>query len=293
MKFKAFLSILILTLYSVKALSQFIVAGTHDANEYYYNIIPDKILSISSTISGSDSLYLDVNNDNILDFKFYLEVNILSKFHHYESCTLIPLNHNQIAISGYDSCYANYPAGEFIYRLPMLNAFNPGDTINPNSMWCDTTGYLAFKNYAAYIPNGQGYSCNGNAAFLASNYIGLKVFIPNDTIFGWIKISNISSTSVNIEEYACNLYSACINNNITNTYSIYPNPSNGKFTLLNRSSFNKNQSIKIYNTTGKLIYSQKHPTEQLLIDLSSQPKGVYILFNESDNQIVCKKIILK
>lgn len=61
-----------------------------------------------------------------------------------------------------------------------------------------------------------------------------------------------------------------------NEWKIFPNPSNGSFTL-SLSNINEKCNIEIYNVLGEKVYSQfniQHPTFK--IDLSSQPNGIYL-----------------
>ncbi len=58
---------------------------------------------------------------------------------------------------------------------------------------------------------------------------------------------------------------------------IYPNPSNGLFTVQSLVVSNK-WSVEVYNTLGQNVYSQfPIPNSKFLIDLSSQPNGVYLI----------------
>jgi len=61
---------------------------------------------------------------------------------------------------------------------------------------------------------------------------------------------------------------------ISNTLTFYPNPTSGNFTITNT----QNKNIEIVNLTGQLIYNKtnsNHKTQ--IIDLSSQPKGIYFV----------------
>ncbi|NVN95544.1 MAG: chitobiase/beta-hexosaminidase C-terminal domain-containing protein [Bacteroidetes bacterium] len=66
-----------------------------------------------------------------------------------------------------------------------------------------------------------------------------------------------------------------INENEANTMGIYPNPSNGKFTV-NVEKFS-NGEIKIYSIVGSLILSQSINKANNEFDLSSNGKGLYFV----------------
>ncbi len=73
---------------------------------------------------------------------------------------------------------------------------------------------------------------------------------------------------------------------------IYPNPSNGKFTLTSNSII---QSIVIFNISGKLIYSDSAfiQQKQREIDLSGYNKGVYILKIQTRKGIDVTKLLIQ
>jgi len=65
--------------------------------------------------------------------------------------------------------------------------------------------------------------------------------------------------------------------------SVYPNPSNGQFTIQS-SVVNGQSSVEVYNVIGEQVYSQSSIVHfPLSIDLSSQASGVYLYRVVSDN----------
>ena len=58
--------------------------------------------------------------------------------------------------------------------------------------------------------------------------------------------------------------------------SVYPNPSNGVFTMQVKSQELRTNSVEVYNVLGEKVYSQLNIQNQTFnIDLPSQPNGVY------------------
>jgi len=55
-------------------------------------------------------------------------------------------------------------------------------------------------------------------------------------------------------------------------FQIYPNPSNGVFSVVSDS---KNPEIEIYNLVGKLVYHSKSQSSTTTIDLTDQQSGIY------------------
>jgi hypothetical protein len=77
---------------------------------------------------------------------------------------------------------------------------------------------------------------------------------------------------------------------------VYPNPSNGSFTVDYQLTNNGKGSIEVYSITGSKVYSsqlqQQSGTETL--DLSNQPKGIYLLkVTSADKAASLKKIVIQ
>lgn len=74
--------------------------------------------------------------------------------------------------------------------------------------------------------------------------------------------------------------------------SIYPNPSNGKFTIKNSGSLNYN--LEIYNTLGaKVHFTQVNPHTLAQVDLSAYPAGIYSIKMISGKNIHTEKIVIQ
>jgi hypothetical protein len=101
---------------------------------------------------------------------------------------------------------------------------------------------------------------------------------PAERDNGWT--ANYTSTSVGIEE-------SFLSNNLT----IFPNPTNGVFTI--QSDLNQNIEVKIMDVSGKQVY-QIHDISKGTneIDASGLSKGVYLLKFETDDKQGVKRMII-
>ena len=82
-------------------------------------------------------------------------------------------------------------------------------------------------------------------------------------------------------------------NDIEKQFAIYPNPSNGIFTIHNLQASNKPCHISITDITGKLVTSE---TNELIISNSQftiHKKGIYFIKIKTENAIYTEKIIIK
>ncbi len=74
--------------------------------------------------------------------------------------------------------------------------------------------------------------------------------------------------------------------------SIYPNPNNGVFNIMN--SNEKIQSIKILNTKGAVIYRKNKPLGNTIpVNISDYPKGIYILSINKNKKLLNYKILIQ
>lgn len=75
--------------------------------------------------------------------------------------------------------------------------------------------------------------------------------------------------------------------NLENNVEVYPNPSNGIFTI----SIIEDASLEIYNIIGKTIYTKKVIPGKNSIDISNYQSGLYLLNVKTENSSITKKII--
>jgi len=83
-----------------------------------------------------------------------------------------------------------------------------------------------------------------------------------------------------------------IDNSLSNNIKIYPNPTNGKL-YINIDDKSNGKSAEIYDLTGKLVLLMNLDEKQE-IDLTKQPKGIYLLKVKSNDSIISvDKIVLE
>ena len=76
--------------------------------------------------------------------------------------------------------------------------------------------------------------------------------------------------------------------------AIYPNPSNGEITITAQEILNINQ-IELFDVTGKLIWVEKilQQGQQIKLNLSLIPKGIYFLRAHSSKETIQKKLLIE
>lgn len=75
-----------------------------------------------------------------------------------------------------------------------------------------------------------------------------------------------------------------------NKFSYYPNPTTG---ILNISAANKIENIEVYNTAGQKVLGFAPNTKESEINLSSLPKGLYLVKALVNGKVVTNKVIKK
>lgn len=77
-------------------------------------------------------------------------------------------------------------------------------------------------------------------------------------------------------------------------FRIYPNPTTGKITIEFTQNTGKNNMVSVSNMIGAEVFRKKMDvTDKLLIDLSNQVDGIYLLKIVSDSQENTSKMVLK
>lgn len=79
-------------------------------------------------------------------------------------------------------------------------------------------------------------------------------------------------------------------NNAANMLSIYPNPSNGAFTV-NLNNADK-AVVEVYNVVGKVVYSTQLANNSASINLANQAAGMYFVKVISNNNTLVKQVIV-
>jgi hypothetical protein len=79
-----------------------------------------------------------------------------------------------------------------------------------------------------------------------------------------------------------------------NDVTIFPNPSNGIFSIYLASEKSKEQYIEVYNVLGEKVYTiPKVENEKYTIDFSHYPKGVYVVKVYDGGKCSTNKVVIK
>lgn len=138
-----------------------------------------------------------------------------------------------------------------------------------------------------YIKNGGIFDAQGNNNFFDVYYeSGAMIYNYSGTMTLCSSVSfpsgGCASTGISVQEKVSEV-------------NTYPNPSTGKFTILTQNEMfapNNLQCLEIYNSYGEKIYqSETSELNNLSIDISSQPNGIYFLKTTSGQKQIEVKFV--
>ena len=234
-----------------------------------------------TTIYVGDSIYIDLNNDQVDDFL----LTCVSAGGSMSRANICELNSNNVVSS--------QPwVGSFGYYV---TKFIENENINSGLYWNGISN-CGFLYSTAYEYEYHGYFNGAIDAF-----IGLKI-VDGNNYYGWIQVDVSSSADwITIKGYA---YNSTPNSSITTQiltginkfvnnieYEIYPNPTSDKLFVKNLGINSDIVTVNIYNVYGNLVI-RKELNKEDTINLQNLENGLYFIEIHSEN-ICGKEKILK
>jgi hypothetical protein len=78
-----------------------------------------------------------------------------------------------------------------------------------------------------------------------------------------------------VAKYSCPFSTNLYPSDQKKYFTVFPNPSNGKFSI--ELPWEENVTANIYNSEGKMVFESSFKKRQFEIDLSNEPSGIYFL----------------
>lgn len=178
--------------------------------------------------------------------------------------------------------------------------YNQNETINITWNVAGTTGNgINCTLVNIYITFDDGETLNligNNVPNTGSANVNTPIGIPSNN--ARIKIKGVDNVF-----YAVNSTPFTITNTLSTNpielsqlYSVYPNPNNGNFTINFNEASGADYSAKVYDLRGRLISNTMISTSESLtknIDLNQPQSGIYILKVSNGSQESVKKLIIE
>ena len=143
-----------------------------------------------------------------------------------------------------------------------------------------------------------------SVSFGNTSWTDFTCYPPNDTISYLVEAVNpagcISSKAVshnstrsNVQKNFSILDNVQLRTDNDMNLKIYPNPTNGKFTIqiTDLKSSVVNSQLSVTNALGELIYKSEIKNESSIIDLSNQPSGMYIVCIRAGTKVEHRKLL--
>jgi lysyl endopeptidase len=112
----------------------------------------------------------------------------------------------------------------------------------------------------------------------------VKLTVSNDLGNNFItKNDYITAGAVGLNEYT-----------LEESVKVYPNPTQGDFTLELGQNGLKGARVNVINAKGVIVYNQviNHDNDKMSIDLNSEPVGIYMVRIQTNNTTINKKLTL-
>ncbi len=195
------------------------------------------------------------------------------------SCMLYISENAPLQINQYDVCAGgghidSINASRKIIPVPFGST--SGLQIGPDDKIYCKSGY---SNYLSTINF-------PDSTYPACNYIHQAIF------FNTIEVGYGGPNFIANYDYT-NTYNNCIYTNL-NKYcneklSIFPNPTTGPIIINNEELIIKN--VAVYDIYGKEVLKQEVKDQKYVIDLSTQPKGIYIIKATTSKGVAVEKVV--
>jgi len=184
-----------------------------------------------------------------------------------------------------------------VNTTPEIPAMPEGETVvcsnNPEMLTQEytTAGSAGAETYEWLLEPAEAGEITGNGTTATVNY---TEFWEGDVTISVKAVNDCGesdfSESLSVECYVCE----GIEEDALAGIRIYPNPNNGSFVINMNDTRTKNKSIKIYNSTGEVVFEQNDiTTGSVNISLGETNPGLYYVIIKDDKAVVNKKIVVK
>lgn len=210
---------------------------------------------------------------------------------------ILTVKHNSSTTLNQTAC------NSYVFNGQTLTASGTYTDTLLNAAGCDSLITLNLSISQVNTSTSQsGFVISSNANGAIYQWVKCPTYsiIPNATSQTYTAAANGSFAAI-VTQNGCTDTSNCVTvtgvgfneQTIDQTMHVYPNPTNGIFTIQTQDSFNGPSFIRVFNVTGQVIYASNfnRPTTQYTINISNQPSGIYLLELKQDEEITRVKVV--
>jgi len=275
----------LLLILHVEAFSQGIKAGETGPGFYYLDIDPDTVLT-GINHQNTESYTFDINNDGVSDFIISASATG-GMGGGGGSVTIEPLNGAQAAEAVTDSCFGG-PGHSLIATRTPAQIFNFGDSVSNQSVWSDSYTTIRSYSWGAFWEDTAyfAYTCYYGLFDTMPAYAGVRVFTQPDTIYGWIRLKNTSSSQTTIDAFASsqNAHASTSNYPAKGMVALFPSPVMRSLNITLYTPLNGNAEVYVFDIMGHIHWQGVITTQSVVIDTEMLPAGIYLVkFKQQNN----------
>lgn len=167
------------------------------------------------------------------------------------------------------------------YKTVIARSYVLNELIDENSDWSDSTAFLSKSEWDCCF-TGLGYNCSRTILSSFFTFLGVKMELARDTMYGWIKVKSgevQSAVSITIDSYAGrDRHTGFSDYKDREDIAVYPDPSAGVIRFLNA---HRNSFVVITNSLSQMVYTgilYGHP-----IDMGTVAEGLYFYLVEDQH----------
>jgi hypothetical protein len=158
----------------------------------------------------------------------------------------------------------------------------PAITVAGNRTICLSGGNFTASGANTYTWSSNSYYLQGSAVTIASSQANVC------TVSGTDGNGCVGTTILNLVVVPCTGI-ASLNANGVNNAIVYPNPSNGEFTVELKNGLTK--TIDIIDVTGRIVLTKATDLDLVHLNINSLSNGVYYVKIKSNNTTSTLKIL--
>jgi Secretion system C-terminal sorting domain/Cadherin domain/Right handed beta helix region len=259
--------------------------------EVYYNVFKSNATAINITSYLSvakifNNIFYD-NNQGILTT--YADLVIYNNIFYLTRSSDVAINdHSNKMISDHNIFYPEQPGFITVASkaFKSLLDYQQDKGLDLHSFAEDPMFRDIYKEDFELQSGSPGIDAGINVG-LAYDFYGTSVPSGGAPDIGMIESKGVTGSDTSIFKFGTK--------GIENKLSVYPNPSDGRFTLSVDTPDIGNATIEVKDMSGRLIYSQTHcsfPSASIPIDISNKPRGIYIVIMQLKDRFLTERAVI-
>jgi len=153
---------------------------------------------------------------------------------------------------------------------------------------------IVAREYIKILPNSTLYAGTYriDANFGCNDMLGREIDSTNEEV---LRMNDMADENVLYKEeftdVELNKETIAETKPSNSNFTIYPNPSSDGQFIIELTNKTTESTIEIYDLMGKKVWSKVSSENKLEIDISNQPKGIYLVKVVSENNVIIQKIV--